>query len=177
MNLRKIFVENTNNTFIQFFRSLFVGGIATIIDMVVMIFFREVFHFPEGVAAVISFIAGLVANYVISNMWVFATAKVKNRFLDFVAFSVIGVIGLGLTQLIIAPFSMEGIFGEGFLVSWAAIPFVQPRHYYIIGKCLAVVLVYMWNFFARKFFLYNKTEQTDDEKQPDEKDEAAEKKD
>ena len=30
---------------------------------------------------------------------------------------VIGIIGLGLTQLIIAPFAMDGMFGQGFLVS------------------------------------------------------------
>ena len=150
MNLKKIFVEGTNNTFIQFFRSLFVGGIATVVDFGVMIFFF-----------------GLAANYIISNLWVFSKAKVNNRVLDFVVFAVIGVIGMGLTQLIVAPFATEGIFGEGFLVTWALIPFVQPKHYYIIGKCVAVVLVYMWNFFARKFLLYNKTEQAEDEKQPE----------
>ena len=167
MNLKKIFVEGTNNTFIQFFRSLFVGGIATVVDFGVMIFFREVVHLYDYIAIVIGFIFGLAANYIISNLWVFSKAKVNNRVLDFVVFAVIGVIGMGLTQLIVAPFATEGIFGEGFLVTWALIPFVQPKHYYIIGKCVAVVLVYMWNFFARKFLLYNKTEQAEDEKQPE----------
>ena len=159
MNLKKIFVEGTNNTFIQFFRSLFVGGIATVVDMTVMILIRELLHAPEDIAAVFAFIAGLTANYIISNLWVFSKAKVKNRVMDFIVFAVIGVIGLGLTQLIIAPFSMQGIFGEGFIVTVALIPIVPTDKYYIIGKCLAVVLVYMWNFFARKFLLYNKTEE------------------
>lgn len=161
MNLKKIFVEGTNNTFIQFFRSLFVGGIATVADMAVLILVRELFRVPEDISAVIGFIVGLTVNYIISNLWVFAKAKVKNRVLDFVVFAVIGIIGLGLTQLIIAPFSMEGIFGQGFLVTGGYIPFIPVDKYYIIGKCLAVVLVYMWNFFARKFLLYNKTDETE----------------
>ena len=159
MNLKAIFVEGTNNTFIQFFRSLFVGGIATIADMAVMILCRELFRMPEDIAAVFGFVIGLTVNYIISNLWVFAKAKVKNRVLDFIVFAVIGIIGLGLTQLIIAPFALEGIFGEGILVKNAVLGGLIPTDkYYIIGKVLAVVIVYMWNFFARKFLLYSKTE-------------------
>ena len=94
MDLRKIFLEETNSTGIQFFRSLFVGGIATIADMTVMILIRELFKVPEGVAAVFGFIFGLAVNYIISTYWVFAKAKVKNRAADFIAFGVIGIIGL-----------------------------------------------------------------------------------
>ena len=45
--------------------------------------------------------------------------------------------------------------------------FVPVDKYYIIGKMLAVVLVYMWNFFARKFILYRKVEIKDDNKAED----------
>ena len=159
MKIKELFVGDTDHTGIQFFRSLFVGGIATIADMTVMILIREVFKVPEGVAAVFGFIFGLAVNYIISTYWVFAKAKVKNRAADFIAFGVIGIIGLGLTQLIIEPFSVKGMFGEGILVSHAVFGSLVPTDkYYIIGKVIAVVLVYMWNFFARKFFLYNKSE-------------------
>ncbi len=161
MKLKDWFVGDTDNTLIQFFRSLFVGGVATLADMGVMVFLREVFGVSESIAAVFAFIVGLAVNYIISTFWVFAKAKVKNRAADFIAFGVIGVIGLGLTQLIIAPFSVEGIFGKGILVQYSVFGSLIPADkYYIIGKMLAVVLVYMWNFFARKFFLYNKSEKT-----------------
>ena len=160
MKLKEIFIEGTNNTAIQFFRSLFVGGIATAADMAVLIAVRELFKLPEDICAVIGFVFGLTVNYIVSNLWVFSKAKVKNRALDFIAFAVIGIIGLGLTQLIIAPFSMEGIFGEGILVKNKLFGSLIPTDkYYIIGKLISVVLVYMWNFFARKFFLYNHTEE------------------
>ncbi len=159
MKIKNLFIGDTDNTGIQFFRSLFVGGIATVADMAVLIFIREVFKVPEGIAAVFGFIVGLAVNYVISTYWVFAKAKVKNRAADFIAFGVIGIIGLGLTQLIIEPFSVKGMFGEGILVAHTVFGSLLPADkYYIIGKVIAVVLVYMWNFFARKFFLYNKSE-------------------
>ena len=159
MKFKEIFIEGTNNTFIQFFRSLFVGGIATVVDMAVLIAVREIFRLPEDICAVFGFVAGLTVNYIVSNLWVFAKAKVKNRVLDFVVFAVIGIIGLGLTQLIIAPFAMEGLFGEGIIVKNNLLgSFIPADKYYIIGKLIAVVLVYMWNFFARKFLLYNNTD-------------------
>ncbi len=155
-----LFIAETNNTFIQFFRSLFVGGVATVADFAILIIFRELFHTSETVATVFGFIAGLTVNYVISTFWVFSKAKVKNRVFDFIAFAVIGIIGLGLTQLIIAPFAMEGIFGEGFLVRKQIFGSLIPvSKYYIVGKLVSTVLVYIWNFCARKFILYRNCEE------------------
>lgn len=161
MNLfNKFFIEETNNTFIQFFRSIFVGGVATVADMAVLILFRELFKCSESLSAVLGFIAGVTVNYIICTFWVFSKAKVKNRLLDFLAFCVIGIIGLGLTELIIAPFSLKGIFGEGILVSNSVFGDLIPTDkYYIIGKLIAIVLVYIWNFCARKFILYRNCEE------------------
>ncbi len=155
----KLFIEETTNTFIQFFRSLFVGGIATVADIGVLVLFRELFGMPEKGATVFGFIAGLTVNYIVSTFWVFAKAKVKNRVVDFIAFAVIGIIGLGLTELIIAPFAMEGFFGMGYFVKHATFGTLIPvDKYYIVGKLVATVLVYIWNFCARKFILYRKAE-------------------
>ena len=168
MTIKKLFFEETNHTGIQFFRSLFVGGIATVADMAVLIFLRELFGMPEGLAAVFGFIVGLAVNYIVATFWVFAKAKVKNRIIDFIGFAVIGIIGLGLTQLIIEPFAVQGMFGTGIFVSNKIFgKLLPPDKYYIIGKMLAVVLVYMWNFFARKFILYRKVEIKDDNKAED----------
>lgn len=156
----RLFIEETNNTFIQFFRSVFVGGVASVADLGVLILFRELFHMPETVATIFGFIVGLAVNYIISTFWVFAKAKVKNRVADFIAFGVIGVIGLGLTQLIVAPFALEGLFGQGFFVSMEIFGGLLPvDKYYIVGKLLAIVLVYIWNFCARKFILYRNCEE------------------
>ncbi len=174
MKLKSLFVGDTSNTFVQFFRSIFVGGIATVADMAVLILFRELFGMPESWAAVIGFVVGLAVNYIISTFWVFAKAKVKNRIVDFIGFAVIGIIGLVLTELIIAPFSVKGIFGVGFLVQMKLFGSLLPSEsYYIIGKVLAVVLVYMWNFFARKLILYRKVEEKEEGKTKEKEDAEA----
>ena len=109
MNIKRILFENTSHTGIQFFRSLIVGGIATVADMLTMILIRELLHTPESVGVVFGFIVGLAVNYIISTFWVFSKAKVKNRIVDFIGFAVIGIIGLGLTNLIVEPFSVKGM--------------------------------------------------------------------
>ena len=159
MKIKKLFVGGTSNTFIQFFRSLFVGGIATVVDMLICILVREAFHLPEPVAAIFGFVIGCAVNYIICSLWVFAKAKVKNRKVDFLGFTIIGVIGLGLTQLIIEPFAVDGMFGTGAFVRWEIFGGIIPADkYYIVGKIIAVVVVYMWNFFARKLILYRNCE-------------------
>lgn len=156
----RVFIEETNNTFIQFFRSIFVGGAATVADMAILILFRELVGCSESVSAILGFVAGVTVNYVISTFWIFAKAKVKNRLLDFLAFCVIGIIGLGLTELIIAPFALDGLFGEGLFVSKQIFGSLIPiDKYYILGKLVAVVIVYIWNFCARKFILYRNCEE------------------
>ncbi len=157
---KKLFIEETSNTFIQFFRSLFVGGAATVVDFVVLIICRELFHMPESVGAAVGFVFGVTVNYIISTLWVFAKAKVENRTKDFIFFVIIGIIGALLTELIMAPFSVDGIFGEGFFVTHQTFGSLIPvDKYYIPGKIIAVVLVYIWNFCARKFILYRNCEE------------------
>lgn len=156
----KLFIEETNNTMIQFFRSVFVGGVASVADIAVLALFKELFGMSEVISTILGFIAGLTVNYVISTYWVFAKAKVKNRVFDFIAFGVIGIIGLGLTELIIAPFASDGIFGVGYFVSNATFGTLIPvDKYYLVGKLIAIVLVYIWNFCARKFILYRNCEE------------------
>ena len=158
--IKKLFIEETNNTFIQFFRSLFVGGAATVVDIIALIICREIFHAPESIAAAVGFVFGVTVNYIISTLWVFAKAKVDNRTKDFIFFVIIGIIGAMLTELIIAPFSVDWIFGEGFFVKHQTFNFLIPADkYYIVGKFIAVVLVYIWNFCARKFILYRNCEE------------------
>ena len=87
--------------------------------------------------AAIAFVMGLIVNFILSKLLVFTTgAKVKNTMLEFLSYTVIGIIGLGLTEAII----------------WlGTVPLHIPV---LIAKIIAAVLVLIWNFAARKIFLY-----------------------
>lgn len=133
----KYFVEETNDTFIQFFRYLFVGGFAFVVDYAASIIGVRVFHIYEVYATIISFILGLTANYILSTLWIFRTRKLKKQSQDFAAFGIIGVIGLGLKAGIVW-FLTE--------VPKLIIEFSNP---------IATIIVFVWNFLARKYLLYN----------------------
>lgn len=156
--LKNLFLSSPKNAAIQFFRNMIAGIAGTLLDFAVLIFCEEVFLLGEVFSTVIGFVAGLALNYVICRAWVFPESHQKNAVIDFLAFLLIGVIGLFLTQVIISPFSEHGIFGVGYFVSHVSFgrKFLPETRYYIIGKTIAVILVYFWNYFARKKILYGK---------------------
>ena len=137
--LKILFKDKTSNTFIQLFRYGFVGGIAILVDFVFLYCLTEFVGLPYLVSAAISFILGLVTNYLLSTVWVFNQRVVTNRSKEFIVFSVIGIIGLGFNELIMW-------FGSS----------VLPL-YYLLSKIISTVIVFFWNFFARKYILFNKT--------------------
>lgn len=95
------FSGDTDNTFIQFFRYVFVGGFAFVVDYGIMTALVELCRFDPVIAATISFVAGLLVNYVLSTFWIFKNSKIKNRLAEFAAFAAVGVVGLGINAAII----------------------------------------------------------------------------
>jgi len=137
-----LFVKKSNKILIQLFRYTFVGGLAFIVDFGLLFFLKEVFSIHYILSATLSFIAGLLVNYFISICWVFTDSKNKNRKIEFLYFGLIGLIGLGLNDILIWFFTDRiGI-------------------YYLISKIITAVLVYLWNFFARRYLLFNTNKNT-----------------
>ena len=147
--INRIFVDKTDSTFTQFFRSIFVGAVATVVDMAVLALTVEWLNFDKITASVIAFITGLGVNFILSSFWVFKEAKVKSKTAEFIIFSIIAVIGLLLNTGIIYLFdkyvSAYALFGS----------LIPAEKYYLIGKIAATFIVFIWNFFARKYFIYS----------------------
>ncbi|MBR3044592.1 MAG: GtrA family protein [Oscillospiraceae bacterium] len=143
---KKLFVGDTENTLIQFFRYCFVGGLAFLVDFAVSwLLFRFVFGEQKSfgwVANSLSFIAGLAVNYVISTFWIFKNSKVENKFVEFISFAAIGVVGLLITIGITKLFELW--LGD------------KTSLFQIIAKLVATAVSFLWNFFARKILLYSK---------------------
>ena len=93
MKIKQLFSGDTDNTFIQFFRYVFVGGFAFVVDYGIMTALVELCRFDPVIAATISFVAGLLVNYVLSTFWIFKNSKIKNRLAEFAAFAAVGVVG------------------------------------------------------------------------------------
>ena len=90
---KKIFYGASDNLLIQFVRYFFVGGFAFIIDFGLLYILTEYAGLHYLLSATLSFIAGLVVNYIISCIWVFNNSKFRNRIVEFLFFAAIGVVG------------------------------------------------------------------------------------
>lgn len=135
--IRTLFVDRTRSTWIQLFRYLFVGGFAAAVDTGSLMILHQAFGLHHLKAAAIGFLFGLTTNYLISVAWVFeSSGRVRDEFL---LFAVIGIGGLGLTEM---------LMWAG--VDLAGLP-VLP------AKLIALVLVLGWNFGLRKKLVFGRS--------------------
>lgn len=101
-------------------------------DFGTLIIARQVLGLHYLIAATLGFIVGLIVVYILSNKFVFGESKLKSKSTEFVAFAIIGLVGLIFLNLLM--WLMTGKLGLN----------------YIYSKILATVVVYGWNFFARR---------------------------
>ena len=136
-DLKEIFLTPTKNGFLQFFRYVFVGGIATVVDMGLLFVLTDLVHIHHLISAIISFIAGLTTNFGLSKFLVFKANEARvTPLMEFVSYTLIGVIGLGLTELILFAFT-SGL-----------------KLHYMLSKIIATIIVFLWNYAARKVIVY-----------------------
>ena len=135
--IKTLFAGKTNQVLVQLFRYTFVGGFAFLVDFGLLFFLKEFCGLHYLLSATLSFIAGLSVNYFISIYWVFTSSKNLKRKLEFLYFGLIGIVGLILNDFFIWVFTDKAQF------------------HYLVSKIVAAILVYLWNFFARKYLLFN----------------------
>lgn len=127
--------KKTENLFIQIFKFIIVGGIATIIDFVGIYTFKEFLHIPVLIANTLSFCIANRYNYMASTKWVFDVNKDKDPKKSFVIFLIFSVIGLIINDTIM----------------WFTVD--KFGIYYLLGKIIATCFVMVFNFITRKLFL------------------------
>ena len=137
MDLKKNFIDKTDSTLFQFIRYFFVGGFAFVVDFGFLYVLTEYAHLHYLASASIAFLSGLLVNYGLSKIWVFSESVTKNKWIEFLVFALIGIIGLVLTNLFL------WILTDCFSV------------YYMFSKIVTTAIIYFWNFFARKYILFN----------------------
>lgn len=135
-NLRVLLLGATRSLSYQFARYLVVGGLAFAVDFGSLYLLTEFAGLHYLLSAAVAFLFGLAANYCLSRLWVFDRRTMENVAMEFLVFTVIGVVGLGLT---------EGLI---WLLS-------EKMHvYYMVAKTGSAGVVLVWNFGARKIILF-----------------------
>jgi putative flippase GtrA len=126
--------DPVESIFLQVPRALAVSVLALALDFGIYALCLQV-GLPALLAAIIGYLAGGVLQYVLCSLWVFSTA-LKNDPLGFVAFLVLALVGLGITEFVI----LIAHNGLGF----------DPY----LAKIGAVGLAFTWNFLSRKYLLF-----------------------
>lgn len=137
-NFKALFIEPTDDGFMQFFRYIFVGGASFLADYVLLHLITEAgVHYL--ISGTISFLAGLWVNYALSKLLVFQKkTEGAEKAKEMIVFAIVAITGLAMTE------GLMWLFTEK--LSW----------YYMISKSVAAIIVLFWNFFAKKLLLYRK---------------------
>jgi len=120
----------------EFIRYFVASAIALLIDIGSLWLLTSVAAVPYLLSGAIAFVLGLVTIYLLSVRWVFRKRLVVNPHLEFALFAGIGIIGLALNEAVL--WVLTGYFGV----------------FYLLSKAASVMLVFSWNFAARKWLLF-----------------------
>jgi putative flippase GtrA len=130
-------IEKTNNTFVQLFRYGFVAVGAFAVDYGVYFLLSYIMGVQYLVAALAGFVMGTATNYLISKYLVFQGEPKSRTFEVLLVFLISGV---GLLWLELGLYALTEIYGI----------------HYLLSKLIMTGVVFLWNFFARKLFMYSR---------------------
>lgn len=147
----KLLKNQTDRTHIQFFRYMFVGAAAFLVQFASFMIFTNI-NINYLIATPMAFILGLMANYALSVNWVFNKHTLDNMWSEFVIFAVIGVVGMVLTEVLMWFFVDYVSFYQIFY----NVHLYNSSHNIglYVANVVTAALVLFWNFFARKLTLF-----------------------
>lgn len=135
--IRKCLLGQEDDTLAQFVRYGFVGASAFVVDFSSLWILTDCFDLYYVYSNMIAFTIGLVYSYILTVLWVFKESTYQNKWVEFVVFAIIGIIGLVLNTKLLY-----------WMTEYLAI-------YYLVSKIMATIVVLFWNFFARKYLLFS----------------------
>lgn len=136
-SIQKLFINKTNSSRVQLFRYVLIGLGCTIADYIVLITLTEGFNVSYLISAYFGFAAGFLTNYIFTLLWVFNKRKINNKLAEFSIYLLTGIGGMLLNEFIL----------------WM---FTDNLHlHYAISKAFSIIIVYLSNFFIRKYALFN----------------------
>lgn len=132
---RQIIQRIQNEALKEFIFYGMASGVALVID-VSLLFLLLSLGVHYLLSATAGFLVGLACIYLISIRWVFRRRRLLDKRKEFLVFSIIGLMGIGFNALI--------LFGVVDILHGSV----------VVGKFISVVLVFLWNFFARRSILF-----------------------
>lgn len=121
--------------FIQFLHFCMVGVLGVSLDFFITWILKEKMHWRKYLANSTAFIIATSMNYALNRHWTFHSSD-PHLLKQYLSFMVIGVIGLGINNLIV--FFLHG----------------KKEHNFYLSKFFAIGIVVLWNFFANYAYTF-----------------------
>lgn len=129
---------HSDNTLVQFIQNAAASGCAFVVDFGLLLILTELFAINYLVSGAISFFCGHMVHYAFCVLWIFPKRRFSNIAIELAAFLGVGIAGIGMNSLTL----------------WV---FTEPLAFdYKVSKLFAVVIVYFFNFFSKKFIVFHK---------------------
>lgn len=133
--MKHFVIGRTRNGHIQFFRYLFVGGSSSVVDLLIYGYLTEFLGVHYLLAALFSYLFGLVWNHTLCILWVFESRH--DRLREFLMVFLISLGGLFWTELLL--YLSVAIFGI----------------HRFVARFIVLWIVLGWNFGMRKVYVFH----------------------
>ncbi|MDA3939481.1 MAG: GtrA family protein [Spirochaetia bacterium] len=134
--LHSLFVSRNSYKLVEFLRYFLVSVVSLGTDFLLLYLLTSLAGLHYLVSAVVSYFAGMFVNYFLSTYWVFTKRKISNRAAEFTVFAIIGIVGLGVNELLM----------------WLLTEVVLLH--YLISRIFSAGIGYVWKYIVRKYFLF-----------------------
>lgn len=131
----------------EIIRFAVTGGVCFLIEFACLVFLKSGLGVDTLIATPIAFLISVVFNWILCVIWVFDSADTKGNAAK-VGFLVTSLIGLGLNELLMWVFRL--ILGEDTVLLTL---FGKDITMYMLNKCLATLIVMIWNYLTKKAVL------------------------
>jgi putative flippase GtrA len=116
----------------QLLRYGLVAVVSLAVDFAVLTLAVEWIGLYYLLAAAAGFLAGLLVNFFLAERFAFGLPKIGSIWLRLGSYSIIGLVGLGLTEILM----------------WFQVS--RLGEYYLLAKAITTVLVFCWNYLGRR---------------------------
>ena len=146
-------MEEKKSRMSEMIRFAITGGICFLVELALLILLKGRLGIDTLIATPIAFLVSVILNYLLCVVWVFRDTKNRGAGAK-AGFLITSLIGLGLNELLMLLFRL--ILGEDAVIMTLG---DRTINMYVLNKCLATLIVMIWNYFSKRAVLYRKAKQ------------------
>ena len=129
------------------------GGICFLVKLVCSLALKFGLGHETWLSVLLAELVAIAANYVLCVLWIWPGSNSHHAAAK-IGFLITSLIGLGLNELLMLLFRL--VLGEDAVIMTLG---DRSINMYVLNKCLATLIVMIWNYFSKRAVLYRKAKQ------------------